>query len=197
MAAPTITGMALTVGDRAVRPLTADEVLRMVELGILSEDEPVELLHVVLTAVTPQSVAHVAVLQRLQRWLAPLVVAGAHDVRIQVPLAVPDRTSLPEPDVAVVERDDSLLAHPTSALLVIEVAVSSLRTDTRIKLPLYALAGVPELWVVDIDARRVRVFADARDGSYASEVRAGPDGLLRPAALDIGALDLARLFAGL
>ena len=139
MAAPTIIDMALTVGDRAVRPLTADEVLRMLELGILSEDEPAELLHGVLTAVTRQSVAHVAVLQRLQRWLAPLVVAGA----------------------------------------------------------LHALAGVPELWVVDVDARRVRVVAEPRDGGYASEVPAGPEEFLRPAALDVAPLDLAQLFAGL
>jgi Uma2 family endonuclease len=190
--------MALTVGDRAVRPLTADEVLRMVEVGILSDDERVELLHGVLTAVSPQSEEHVAVLQRLQRWLAPMVVAGTHDVRVQVPLAVPDRTSLPEPDVAVVERDDSCLAHPRSALLVIEVAVSSLRTDTRIKPPLYAAARVPELWVVDVAARRVAVFTEPRDdGGYASESRAGPEGLLQPRALDVPALDLAALFARL
>ena len=198
LAPPTIRVMALTVGERAVRPLTADEVLRMVKLGILAEDERVELLHGVLTAVSPQSEEHAAVLQRLHRWLAPLVVARAHDVRVQMPLVVPDRTSLPEPDVAVTRRDDSSLAHPTSALLVIEVAVSSLRTDTRIKPPLYAGAAVPELWVVDVDARRVAVFAEPRDeGGYASESRVGPDGLLHPRALDIAALDLAELFAGL
>jgi Uma2 family endonuclease len=197
MAALTISDMALTVGDRDVRPLTADEVLRMVEFGILSEDEPVELLLGVLTAVSPQSEEHAAVMQRLLRWLAPLVVAGAHDVRMQMPLVVPDRTSLPEPDVAVVERDDSSLAHPTTALLVIEVAVSSLRTDTRIKPPLYAAAGVPELWVVEPQGRRVRVFSDPRDGSYGLESRAGPDDLLQPRAVDVAPLDLAELFAGL
>jgi len=189
--------MALTLGDRDVRPLTADEVLRMVELGILSEDERVELLHGVLTAVSPQSEGHAAVLQRLHRWLAPLVVAVAHDVRMQMPLFVPDRTSLPEPDVAVVERDDSSLAHPTRAMLVIEVAVSSLRTDTRIKPPLYAAAGVPELWVVEPEAGRVRIFSDPRAGGYATESPAGPEGLLQPRAVGVAPLDLAELFAGL
>jgi hypothetical protein len=109
--------MPLTVGDRDVRPLTAVEVQRMVDAGILAEDERVELLHGVLTAVTPQSEAHVAVLQRLHRWLAPLVVAGRHDVRLQMPFVVPDGTSLPSPDAAVVERVDRLV-HPTSARLV-------------------------------------------------------------------------------
>jgi hypothetical protein len=55
MGPPTITVMALTVGERAVRPLTADEVVRMVELGILSEDEPVEVLHGVLTKVSAKT----------------------------------------------------------------------------------------------------------------------------------------------
>jgi hypothetical protein len=99
--------MALTISDRAVRPLTADEDLRMVELGILSEDERVELLHGVLTAVSPQSEEHVAVLQRLHRWLAPLVLVGAHDIRMRMPLVVPDRISLPEPDIAVTTHDAS------------------------------------------------------------------------------------------
>jgi hypothetical protein len=156
--------MALTLADRDVRPLTADEVLRMVAVGILAEDEPVELLHGALTAVSPQSEAHAAVLQRLQRWLAPLVVAGRHDLRVRVPLAVPDPTSLPEPDIAVVERDDTTIAHPVTALLVIEVAVNELLTDTAIKPALYAAVGVPELLVVDVPGRRIRRFTDPRAG---------------------------------
>ena len=127
--------MALTLADRDVRPLTANEVLRMVDMGILAEDEPVELPPGALTTVSPRSEAHVAVLQRLQRRLAALVVSGTHDIRVQVPLAVPDPTSLPEPDVAVVERDDTTIAYPVTALLIIEVAVSSLLTDTAIKPP--------------------------------------------------------------
>jgi len=62
MDASTIQAMPLTVGDRDVRPLTADEVLRMVELGVLGEDERVELLHGVVTTMSPQSEGHAAVL---------------------------------------------------------------------------------------------------------------------------------------
>lgn len=188
--------MALTLADRDVRPLTADEVLRMVEMGILAEDEPVELLHGALTTVSPQSEAHVAVLQRLQRRLAALVVTGTHDVRVQVPLAVPDPTSLPEPDIAVVERDDTTIAHPVTALLVIEVAVSSLLTDTAIKPALYAAAGVPELWVIDVAGRRVRRFTDPEAGGYAAEEIIAR-GALRPLEIDVEPLDLAELLAGL
>ena len=189
-------GMPLTVGDRTVRPLTADEVLRMVATGILSEDEPVELLHGVLTAVSPHSEPHVAVLQRLHRWLAPLIVDGRHDVRLQMPLVVPDRSSLPEPGLAVVTRDDSTIAHPTSALLVIEVAVSSLAADTSIKPPLYAAAGVPEYWVVDVPGRRLRIFSQPGPSRYGVEGTVAPPGPARARGIDVEPLDLDALFAG-
>jgi Uma2 family endonuclease len=197
MGAPTITAMALTVGDRAVRPLTADEVLRMVEVGILHEDDPVELLHGVLTVVSAKSPAHETVKMRLNRWLTVGTATSGCEVRVEGCLIVPDRTSLPEPDLMVTGPHNDPRHHPTTALLVIEVAVSSLRTDTRIKPPLYAAAGVPELWVVEPDARRVRLFGDPRDGGYATESKAGPVGMVRPRAVEIAPLDLAELFAGL
>lgn len=189
--------MALTVGDREVRPLTADEVLRMVEAGILSEDEPVELLEGVLTEVSPKSPAHAEVMARLGRWLAPLVVAETHDVRTEHPLVVPDRTSLPEPDVAVVERGDYSKRHPETALLVVEVAVSSLTTDTKVKPRLYASAGVPELWVVDVAGRCVRVFTDPCAEGYAAERVAGEGEVLQPSTLDVEPLAVSELLAGL
>ena len=188
--------MALTVEDRPVRPLTADEAMRMVELGIIGPDERVELLHGVLTRMSPQHPPHAVPTQRLTTWLAPLMVAGTHDVRVQLPLTVPDRTSLPEPDIAVVEHDE-VIAHPSTALLVVEVAVSSLRIDTRIKPPLYAAAGVPELWVVDIPGGHVNVFTEPGAEGYARREHHAPPAALRPRALDVDPLDLRTLFAGL
>jgi len=189
--------MALSVGDRPVRPLTQDEVLRMVELGILGEDEPVELLHGVLTTVSAKTPAHEQVKLRLGRWLAPGFGDRRYDVRTEAPLAVPDRTSLPEPDIAVVEMDDSRAAHPPTALLVVEVAVSSSRTDTAIKPALYAAAGVPEYWVADVGRREVRAFSDPGPEGYGSS-RTVREGRLEPAAVEsAGPLDVAALFADL
>src|SRR3712207_682706 len=109
MAAPTISVMALTYEGRAIRPLTADDVMAMARHGIIHEDERVELLHGVLTKMMSQDPPHAVVTQRLNRWLAPLMAAGTHDVRVQLPIVVPDRTSLPEPDIAVIERDDDVV----------------------------------------------------------------------------------------
>jgi Uma2 family endonuclease len=186
--------MALTLGDRPVRPLTADEVLRMVDAGILAAGERVELLQGVLTAVSPEGTQHAEIKARLIRRLAPF---ERHVLRVESPLVVPDRTSLPQPDIAVVESGDYSRAHPHSALLVIEVAVSSLATDTRIKPDLYAAADVPDYWVVDIAAKRVRVFREPRGPGYATQVVLGPGGFVEPVAVDVPPLDLAELFRGL
>jgi Uma2 family endonuclease len=187
--------MALTVGDRTVRPLTADEVMRMVEAGILAEDEPVELLHGVLTEVSAKTPEHEELKMRLVRWLDS--TAEGHRIRIEGALAVPDRTSLPEPDIAVVEPGSYLAAHPASALLVVEVAVSSLGTDTRIKPALYAAAGVPELWVVDVAARRLIVLRDPGPAGYAHETILGASDRAEPLRLALAPLELADLFRGL
>lgn len=189
--------MALTVGDREVRPLTAEEVLRMVEAGILSEDEPVELLHGALTAVSPKSPAHETVKTRLQIWLLPGVAEGRYLARVEAPLVVPDRTSLPEPDLAVVAVGDYTRRHPTSALLVIEVAVSSLQTDTRLKPALYAAARVPELWVVDVPGRRLHVLTDPRPDAYAVTTILEAGATVSPGHVTATPLALAELFAGL
>lgn len=196
MALRTITPMALTFEDRDVRPLTADEVLRMVDAGILGEDEPVELLHGVLTAVSPKSPAHEAIKMRLIAWLAAVVADGDVAVRIEAPMAVPDQTSLPEPDLAVVAPGDYLDGHPASALLVVEVAVSSLPVDTRIKAPLFAAADVPEYWVVDVAGRCVRTFTSPQDGAYTTGAIVRPGERLTPRAVDALPLDVAALLAG-
>lgn len=188
--------MALTYAGRAIRPLTADDVMAMARHGILDEDERVELLHGVLTKVMAQHPPHAVVTRRLNTWLAPLLVAGAHEVSVQLPFVVPDRTSLPEPDIAVIERDDEV-AHPATALLVIEVAASSLARDTEVKAPLYAEAGVPEYWVVDLTAWNARIYRDPKASGYASEQIVETDGMLAPVHLDIAPLSLRELLAGI
>jgi Uma2 family endonuclease len=89
------------------------------------------------------------------------------EVRTHSPLAVSD-DSEPEPDVAVVSAGDYSTRHPQTALLVIEVADSSLQKDRRVKAALYAAAGIPEFWLVDLAARRVDVHRSPGAAGYAS-----------------------------
>lgn len=195
MAASTISAMAFTLEDRDVRPLTADEVVQMVELGILSEDEPVELLHGALTTMSAKTPAHEVVKMRLAEWL-PSPTDPRYMVRTEAPISVPDRTSLPEPDLAVVVRGEYLERHPDTALLIIEVAVSSVRVDTQVKPALFAAAAVPDYWVVDVPGRRVCTFAEPDGDVYAVTGEARPGDRLAPRAVAIDPLDVGALLAG-
>lgn len=189
--------MAFTLAERDVRPITAEEAMRMVEAGILSGAERLELLHGVLTEKSVKGPEHEAVKNRLNEWLTLAGPAGGHCVRVEGCMAVPDGISLPEPDLAVVPRGRDPRTHPTTALLVIEVAISSLRTDTTIKPALYAAADVPELWVVDVAARRLRIFTDVQAGAYKTQRTAEAHEVVRPRHVDAPSLELAELFAGL
>ncbi len=149
------------------RLLSVDEYHRMIEAGIFDEDERVELLEGVIVAMTPQSPPHAHCI----RWLNRLLVRSLGDeyaVAVQLPLTL-GRRNEPEPDLAVVRADStSRDHHPGSAVLAIEVSGVSLRKDRRVKAALYARFGIPEYWVVNLEARVVEVFSDpdAANGAY-------------------------------
>lgn len=150
------------------RHFTADEVQRMLEAGILSEDEPLELLEGELVLVSPQDPKHVVATEKIRRELER--VAGAHlHTRMHSPIAAgPD--SLPEPDVALVKGGigDFAARHPAGSDLVLAVEVAhSSRSGDRAKAAIYARAGVPVYWAVDLAARHVEVRSEPRpEGSY-------------------------------
>lgn len=159
------------------RRFTVDEVNRMVEEGILGEDEPVELLDGELVIVSPQDPRHAACLLVLTDLLAEAYRGIAH-VRPQVPLdARPN--SLPEPDLAVVRGKPTDYAdrHPNGreALLVVEIARTSKQLDRR-KARIYAGAGVPVYWLVDLAARQMEVFGGlSKRGAFEHHQVLGPD----------------------
>lgn len=171
------------------RPLKRSEYDRMVELGLF-RDERVELFRGVLVKKSPRRAPHASSVEKLTELLV-VRLQGRFRVRIQLPLAVLD-DSEPEPDVAVVPLGDYDSEHPTTALLVIEVADSSLKQD-RAKAALYASAGIGELWIVNLDARTVEVYSSPEGDRYAEvrTLRAGD--ALRPAALPAVALAVAEI----
>ncbi|PWJ53525.1 Putative restriction endonuclease [Quadrisphaera granulorum] len=132
------------------------------------DSPPVELLEGVLVEVVPQGGEHNDVVGELGQMLAQ-AVRPPWRVRTHSPFAAGVR-SQPEPDVAVVLRRPG--AHPDTAALIVEVAQSSQRLDLVHKPRVYAAAGVPVYWVVDLPAREVVVHSDLVDGGYASVERA-------------------------
>jgi Uma2 family endonuclease len=150
-----------------VRRITADEAMRMVEAGILGDDEPVELLDGVLVEMSPQGPKHAASTRRLAKHLRA-VYSGNAEVLEEKPLAASTH-DLPEPDVAVVRpRDDDYFeSHPTGrdAILIVELAWSSQRVD-RSKASIYAAGGVEVYWLVDLVARQLELRTTPVDGAY-------------------------------
>ena len=159
------------------RRFTVDEVNRMVELGILHEDEPVELLDGELVIVSPQDPRHATCVLVLMERLAEAYRGIAH-VRPQVPMEARPH-SMPEPDLAVVrgQATDFAVRHPSGreALLVVEIARTSKNID-RWKARIYAGAGVPVYWLIDLAARQVELFsARSERGVFEQHQVLGPD----------------------
>jgi Uma2 family endonuclease len=163
----------------SLRPLRRREYERLVAVGSF-EDEHVELLGGLLVAMSPQGAEHSDVVRRLAAMLVRAVGDRAI-VSTHSPLALGDESE-PEPDVALVPPGDYARQHPSTALLVIEVSDSSLRRDREIKAPLYAAAGIPEYWLVNVVDRAVEVHRAPRDGRYTDVSRQGRDSTLRPLA---------------
>jgi len=140
------------------RKFTREEYYRIAETGVF-DGERVELIEGEVVQMSPIGPAHTVSVHAVFACLLSLL--GEHYfVRMQSPLSLGD--SEPEPDVAVVsgKPGDYREAHPTSAVLAVEVAQSSLDYDRVVKGRLYAQAGIPEYWLVNLEERCVEVYRD-------------------------------------
>ncbi len=150
-------------------PFTVDAYQRLAEVGILREDDRVELIAGQVVEMTPIGDRHASCVRRLIRLLSQIVLdAAVLDVQDPVVLGEHDA---PQPDVTLLRpRGDAYPSHPRAAdiLLVIEVADASVAYDRDVKIPLYARAGIPEAWLVDLAADRIEVYRDPASGGYAS-----------------------------
>jgi Uma2 family endonuclease len=162
-----------------VRPLLRAEYDRLVDSGAF-EEERVELLEGVLATMSPQKPPHAHTVHQLSAALF-VALGGRAVVRSQLPIAMSD-DSEPEPDLAVVPPGDYSREHPSEALLVVEVALSSQRRDRIIKGRIYARAGVPEYWVVDLISRTIDVHKYPRGAQYTRITGHGEDETLRLSA---------------
>jgi Uma2 family endonuclease len=148
---------------------TRDEAHRMAELGLVSGRY--ELVDGDLIDKMGQNPPHAYTFSRLQTWL--LTVFEANQVRLQLPIEVApqdQRRSEPEPDIAVVaeDRPQYEARHPRGdeLLIVIEIADSSAAFDLTVKAGLYARAGVPEYWVLDLNRRTLFLHRQIEQSTY-------------------------------
>jgi len=169
----------------AHRRFTRDEVVRMVDAGILSEDEKVELIDGELILVPPQGPPYAGLAARFLRLFSG-VYGDGFSVRPSLPLDC-NATNVPEPDLAVVRGAESvfLARHPRAdeALIVVEIVRTSHDVDRK-KTAVYARTGIPVFWFVDVSAARIELHEDPQpDGRYRLvRVLAGSDTISPPQA---------------
>ncbi|MEZ6187602.1 MAG: Uma2 family endonuclease [Planctomycetota bacterium] len=147
-----------------LRFLRREEYDRMVEVGLF-QDEKLELLRGLLVRMSPSGAPHMAVIERLTELLV-LALNRRAWVRVQGAFAA-SADSQPEPDLAVVPREDNSQAHPSAAHLLIEVSDSSLQIDRQVKAAIYAANGVPEYWIVNLVDDVVEVRTEPKGDAYA------------------------------
>jgi Uma2 family endonuclease len=158
----------------------------MSEIGILHEDDPFELIEGEIIEMSAIGGPHIGAVMALARSLT-FASGDKFFVSAQNPLRLDNRNE-PEPDVVLLRpRADSYhgKAPPLAAdaLLVIEVADSSLRYDQEVKLPLYARHDVAEVWIVDLAAGEIALCRAPVDGAYTDVRRASRGETVAPLAL--------------
>lgn len=147
---------------------TVDDYLRMYEAGILTEDDRVELIDGEIIAMSPIGDAHSGCVIRLTMLFTRLVGLAAL-VSVQNPIRL-DNYSEPQPDLALLKprADYYAQAKPTPAgvLLIVEVADSSVQFDRNVKVPLYARAAIPLVWLIDLNAGAVEAYSQPASSAY-------------------------------
>jgi Uma2 family endonuclease len=148
-----------------MRRFTRAEYERLIDYGLLDEDEPIELLDGLLLVKEPQRSLHRTAVLLAAKTLERAFGDGWF-VQTQSPIALDDRSE-PEPDVCVVRGSprDYVDAHPTRPALAVEVAQSSLAMARGWKAAAYARGGIAEYWIVNLTDRTVEVHREpARPG---------------------------------
>lgn len=170
------------------RAFTVDDISRMMDAGVISEDEKFELIEGEIVMMAAKGVAH----ERIKSALVIAIARALPDdltLGVEATLRLTDRTML-EPDLAVFpktvfKKSASGFAQldPGEALLVIEIAVSSLAYDKGLKARLYARHQVREFWVIDANARTAWVHTGPSGDGWSSIVEHGPQDTLTTAVL--------------
>ena len=168
------------------RRFSVDEYFQLAEIGILNEDDRVELLEGEIVVMEPAGSEHEGHVSRLAYVFYEKLGRRAL-VRTEQPTIL-DTFNAPQPDLVLVRWRDDHYVHshplPGDILLAIEVSWSSVTADRRIKAPIYARTGISEYWIVDLRSSSVEVYREPTGRGYASFSRVGPDSVLRPLAFD-------------
>ncbi|WP_448567077.1 Uma2 family endonuclease [Thermus sp.] len=162
------------------RPFTTEEYHRLLQAGILGEDDRVELIEGEILEMSPLGSRHVAAVNRIPRLLR---FGDRAIIRVQNPIRI-DPRSEPQPDLALLKPNPSAYAEalptPQDVLLLVEVMDTPQAYDREVKLPLYARAGIPEAWLLDLEALRLEVYRKPTPEGFAEAQVLGPEEAAAP-----------------
>ncbi|MBT9582632.1 Uma2 family endonuclease [bacterium] len=160
--------------NRCPRLFTVDELYRLIDAGILAPDERVELVEGEIVPMSPHDPKHSDALAWCNNIFSEHF-GSTHLVRIQLSLRLSQRSEL-EPDLSLLPKDQlpPRGTHPTIVPFVLEVSNTSLSYDRGEKLKLYARAGIPEYWIVNVRDRVVEVHRDPQGDDYGDRFQRGP-----------------------
>jgi Uma2 family endonuclease len=157
------------------RLFTIHDYHRMVESGILDEDDRVELLDGEIVQMTAVGARHAAAVKGLNQILGERL-GGRAIIGVQDPVILDD-LSEPEPDLSICAPDDRLYAaghpRPADVYFLIEVADATLRYDRQRKIPRYAAVGVSETWLVDLQQNVIEVCRAPGADGYTERIICG------------------------
>ncbi len=141
--------------------LTVSDYEAMYQAGILREDERMELLNGEIILMSPTGPKHSGIVNRVSNFIKSLFQLRAI-IAVQNPVKIPPNSE-PEPDLVILKPREDFYSefHPMPAdiWLIIEVSESTLDKDTLIKLPIYAQAGIPHYWIINIPEKRLEAYS--------------------------------------
>jgi Uma2 family endonuclease len=175
-----------------VHRITIAKYHELVAGGWLDDGTRVELIDGMVVDMSPRSPQHEAALRWLINWLIASLDHERYELMITGSMTI--GSSEPEPDVAILTKPAPTQEHPSRALLVIEVAVSSRDRDLRSKPVVYA-GAVDEYWVVDLERQELVLHRDGAPGGYRQVERIARGRELAPVAVPLAPLNTEDLFA--
>jgi Uma2 family endonuclease len=150
---------------------TVADFARMAEAGIFAEDDRVELIDGEVRAISPIGPRHAALVKRLNT-LIGRQVANLAIMSVQDPIQLTYYTE-PQPDIALLRIREDFYAHahplPADVFVVLEIAETSLEYDREEKVPRYAQARIPEVWLIDVERETVTQYTQPDGTRYRSE----------------------------
>ena len=167
------------------RRFTVGDYDRMIDAGILAEDDRVELLEGDIVEMAPIGSRHAACVNRLTQAFSRQA-GGRFIVAVQNPVRLGE-FSEPQPDLAILRARADFYSEshpgPEDILLLVEVSDASAEYDREVKVPAYGTASIPEVWLVDLASGAVEVYREPVTGGYGSVHVAAAEGQVSPRAL--------------